>query len=106
MTFSLKNLDPGHPYLSARGLSKETIATFGIGYCSRGMLKGRIAIPIHDERGELVAYAGRFPGDEGLGEGEAIYTFPPNFHKELVVYNLHRAADPAREWGLIRMALP
>jgi DNA primase len=41
--FALK-LDPGHSYLKERGLSDETIESFGLGYCSRGLLKGRIAI--------------------------------------------------------------
>ncbi len=34
------------------------IKHFGLGSASRGLMKGRIAIPIHNENGELVAYAG------------------------------------------------
>jgi len=29
----------------------------GVGYCSRGLMKGHIAIPIHSVHGELLAYA-------------------------------------------------
>ena len=32
-------------------------------------MKGRICIPIHNEQGELVAYAGRWPADEGRAGG-------------------------------------
>jgi hypothetical protein len=39
------------------------------------MMKGRIAIPIHDDAGELVAYAGRYPGEPP--DGEPAYRFPP-----------------------------
>jgi DNA primase len=89
LKFSLK-VDPGHPYLKERGLSKETIKEFGLGFASKGMMQGRIAIPIHNEKGELVAYAGRFIGEPP--EEEAKYKFPPNFKKSLVVYNLHQAS--------------
>ena len=43
LTFTLK-LDPEHPYLAERGLATETIADFGLGYCSRRANK-RIKIP-------------------------------------------------------------
>ncbi|MBM3209376.1 toprim domain-containing protein [Candidatus Shapirobacteria bacterium] len=92
LKFALK-LDPAHPYLKERGISDETIESFGLGFCSRGLLKGRIAIPIHDEVGELVAYAGRWPGDPPEGEGK--YKLPPGFKKHLVLYNLHRAVKEA-----------
>src|SRR5215469_5318005 len=45
LTFQLK-LDPSHPYLVERGLSTEQIAEFGLGYCSRGSMAGRICFPI------------------------------------------------------------
>jgi len=85
-------LEPKHPYLDKRGVSPEVVKTFGLGYCNFGLLmKGRICIPIHDERGNLVAYAGRWPGDE-VPEGEARYLLPWRFKKRSVLYNLHRVA--------------
>lgn len=84
-------LNPKHPYLAKRGLDPETIAEFGLGYCSRGLMRGRIAIPIHDADGNLVAYAGRWPGDEGWPEGEGKYKMPKGFEKSSVLFNLHRA---------------
>jgi DNA primase len=101
LKFELKNLDPDHPYLFERGLTKETVSTFGIGYFGgKGTMQGRIVIPIHNEHGELVAYAGRWPGDEGWPDGEDRYKLPRGFHKSHVLYNLHRARANATE-GLI-----
>lgn len=89
LTFELK-LDPAHPYLAERGLSPVLISEFGLGYCSRGSMAGRIAIPIHNEHGELVAYAGRWPGEPP--EGEDRYKLPAKFQKSRVLFNLHRVA--------------
>jgi len=88
LTFRLKNLEPDHPYLEARGLTEEAIDYFGLGFCSRGMMQGRIAIPIHNERRELVAYAGRTVTE--ISKENPKYKLPPNFKKSLVVYNLHQ----------------
>ena len=48
---------------------------------------GRVVIPIHDENGFLIAYAGR-----SADETDPKYRFPPRFRKSLVLFNLHRAA--------------
>lgn len=53
MPSPLKSLDYDHGYLWNRGLTVASVKTFGVGYCSRGLMKGRIAVPIHNERGEL-----------------------------------------------------
>ena len=50
--------------------------------------------------GELIAYAGRWPADEGWPKGEDKYKLPPGFRKSLVLFNLHRAREHATE-GLI-----
>ena len=83
------NLDPTHPYLVGRGLSPETIEQFGLGFCGRGLMRGRIAIPIHDEEGCLIAYAGRWAA-EGVPDGRPRYLLPRGFQKQLVLFNLHR----------------
>ncbi len=87
--FTLKHLDPDHPYLTERGLSQETVMTFGLGYCKKGILTRRIAIPIHNMDGELVAYMGRWPGIPP--ERKEKYKFPEGFRKTLEVFNVHRA---------------
>jgi DNA primase catalytic core len=65
----------------------RTARTFGLGfYAGKGLLRGRIVIPIHNEAGELVAYAGR-----AIDCQEPKYRFPAGFRKSLVLFNLHRA---------------
>jgi DNA primase len=100
LSFAFKQLDATHPYLAARGLTAETIATFGVGYyAGKGSMRERIVIPIHDKHGEhLLAYAGRWPGEPP--EDTPKYLLPANFHKSLVLFNLHRAKAHATD-GLI-----
>lgn len=87
LTITLK-LDSEHPYFEERRIDHDTRAVFGLGYAGRGMMAGRIAIPIHNERGQLVAYAGRWPGDPPAGQPR--YKLPPNFRKSAALFNLHR----------------
>jgi len=94
LTFTLKTLDPAHPNLAPLGIGAETLAHFGAGYCTKGLLKGRLAIPVHNRVGELVAYVGLATGDE-----EPRYLFPPNFHPTLEVMNLDHLAEFAAEEG-------
>lgn len=99
LSFALK-LDASHPYLEQRGLSPELAETFGLGVASKGMMNGRLCIPIHNEDAELIAYAGRWTLDEPLPEGEEKYKLPPKFKKSQVLFNLHRAvALHAHEQG-------
>ena len=99
LKFALTKLDPAHAYLRERGLSEESIATFGLGYCGKGLLRGYIAIPIHSTDGELVAYAGRWPGTPPVGKGK--YKLPEGFKKSLEVFNLHRAMLSDQEAPLV-----
>jgi DNA primase len=90
-----------HPHLlTERGLTLATTEHFGVGYCSRGILRGMIALKIHDEEGELVAYAGRRLRPVDIREFGK-YKFPKGFRKELVLYNLDRAKAYQAEQGLI-----
>ncbi len=91
--FKLK-LDPTHPFLSVdRGLDEELVELFGLGFCDKGMMAGRICIPIHNDRGELVAYSGRWVGEDDPPAGEDKYKLPKDFSKNQVLFNLHRLGD-------------
>lgn len=90
--FALKDLEPNHPYLTERGLLPETIQAFGMGFCQKGLQAGRVVIPIHNLKGEIVAYAGRWPG-EPPNEDTERYKFPPKFKKTWEVFNLHRVIN-------------
>ena len=90
LKFRLEKLEREHPYLlKERGLTLETIVDFGIGFCAKGMMAERIAIPIHNPEGQVVAYAGRCLGEP---EGDtAKYKLPPGFRKSQELFNLDRA---------------
>ena len=100
LSFTLK-LNPNHEYLKMRGLNDKTIEYFGLGYADMGIMKERIAIPIHNEKGELIAYAGRILADESITESDPKYKLPRGFKKSLIVFNLHRASKEAKDKGLI-----
>jgi hypothetical protein len=89
LKFRLDKLAQDHPSLAERGLTRETIIDFGIGFCGKGMMADRIAIPIHNTEGEVVAYAGRWPGE--APEGTPKYKLPQGFRKSLELFNIDRA---------------
>ncbi len=91
LAFSLR-LNPDHLYLSERGITPETIKFFGLGLANKGMMMGRIAIPIHDHFGSLVAYAGRAI-DKQMANEQGKYRLPEGFHKQRVLFNYYRAKD-------------
>ncbi|HEY0548308.1 MAG TPA: toprim domain-containing protein [Verrucomicrobiae bacterium] len=99
LKFRLEKLERQHPYLSERGLSLETVIDFRVGYCSNGMMAGRIAIPIHTVDGEVVAYAGRFPGEPP--EGTPKYKLPQGFRKSLELFNIDRAGKEPADTPLV-----
>jgi DNA primase len=80
------DLDRAHPYLAQRGIDAITAGHFEVGYCDRGLMRGRIAIPIHDDQGRLVAYGGR-----AVEAFAPRYRFPAGFQKSQVLFNYHRA---------------
>lgn len=98
LEFELK-LDPDHPYLAERGLVRKTIDHFGIGFCSRGLLKDRIAVPLHNPQGQLVGYAGRLVDDELIDDEHPKYLLPGpreregkrfELRKSELLFNAHR----------------
>ena len=96
LAFQLRGIDHGHAYLAGRGIDKETAEHFGVGFfAGKGSMSGRVAIPIHNEQGELLAYAGR-----SIDNTEPRYKLPAGFHKSLDLYNLHRAIATGQR-GLI-----
>ena len=93
LKFSLK-LDPTHPYLATR-VDPKMVSQFGLGQCdpqSRSMMAGRICIPIHNDDGEVIAYAGRYASDEVPNDTEK-YLLPPNFAKKSALFNVHRVIE-------------
>jgi len=125
LDFELKGLDAKHPYLLGRGFTPETVERFGLGFCSRGYLKNRVAIPLHDMAGALVGYAGRVVDDSLITENNPRYKFPGErkrdgklfeFRKTLFLYNGYRINAPVDDlivaesftsvWWLVQNRLP
>lgn len=106
LSFELWGLDPDHPYLKQRGLTPETVRHFGLGYCSHGLMAGRIAIPLYDTEGRLIGYAGRIVDDAGIGEDVPKYRLPGpreqdgtvyEFSKSAFLFNSHRIGVPVSD---------
>ena len=83
-------LDHEHPFLTTRNVTPELAEKFGLGFCAKGIMRNRIAIPIHRPTGECVGYVGRWADDE-LPEDTEKYSFPKGFSKSLELWNIHRA---------------
>ena len=92
-------LDPDHAALHSLGITKETCLHFKAGYKNKGLLSGRLAIPIY-RGGELLAYCGR----SVKREQEPMLAFPKDFDPASVIYNadnvsgslIHVTDDPLR----------
>jgi len=91
--FMLRGVVCDHPYLSSRSITPYTARAFGVGfYGGTGLLHDRVVIPIRNEKGELVAYAGR-----AIDGSEPKYRFPAGFRKSQVLFNLHRARQTGQQ---------
>jgi DNA primase len=98
LAFALKGVDDSHPWLEARGITKDTASVFGVGFFTgKGLMSGRVVIPIHNATGEIVAYAGRALDDIT----DPRYKLPAGFNKTRELYNLHRAMATDRSRGVI-----
>ena len=94
-----------HPYIEGRGFTKELCDEFGVGYCSKGKMAGRVVFPICNPAGDVVAYCGRAV-DEGL---EPRWLQPEGFHKSLELYGIEKASGRSvviveSFWGVLACA--
>ena len=90
MKFRLK-VNQTHPDLLHR-VDAATIAEFELGVVGderKRLMASRIVIPIHNQAGQLVAYAGRWLGDTFSAE-DPKYKLPADFVKSVVLFNSHR----------------
>ena len=88
LKFTLRGVDSTHAYLAVRSIQRRTAEEFGIGfYAGLGIFSGRLVIPIHNQRGELVAYCSR-----AVDGSAPRQRFPPRFAKSEILFDCHRAA--------------
>ncbi len=80
----LTYLQPDHPSVQALGFSSETAQRFGAGYAPKGIMRGRLAIPLHDANGMLLAYCGR-----AIGPESPTLIFPNGFDPAEIIFNAH-----------------
>ena len=104
LTFELKNLETDHSFFEERGITQGMMEVFGLGISTRGLMKDRMAIPIHNANGELIAYCGRWPSNN-TPESEPKYKLPSGFHKEIELFNLHRIDKPIETIVLVESYL-
>lgn len=91
LEFELKKLNANHSYLKDRGFTPETISYFGLGFCNRGMLSGRIGIPLRDSKDSLVGYAGRLVDDALVDEEHPKYLFPSEREQDGTVFEFRKS---------------
>lgn len=51
-------LEPEHPDVQALGIPVAIAKSIGIGFSSKGILRGRVAIPLRSSDGQVIGYAG------------------------------------------------
>jgi hypothetical protein len=70
---------------TSRSMRRSRGSAFGAGYAPKGILRGRLAIPIHDREGTLLAYCGRTVKNES-----PTLTFPNGFDTHSVIFGAHK----------------
>lgn len=105
----LKGLRFDVPYLQAKGIKAETAKAWGVGYCTRGLMKGRVVFPVRDREGRIVFYTGRsLKEDDPRGK----WRLPPDARRSLELFGIDRIAGQAaarkaaRDYGLILVEGP
>lgn len=94
LAFELKHLDPTHPYITTRGITKETAMAFGIGFhAGKGSMTNRICFPLIEAE-QLVGYCGR-----SIDDSEPRWKLPNGLIKSFL-YGLERC-DPSKPLYLV-----
>lgn len=100
----LRGLRYDVPLLAQRSISPATAQAYGVGYCSRGLMKSRLAAPVRIVDGQIAGYVGRTlkPGPR-----DDLWRNPAGFHRSHYLFGLHRALEngagrkAVRDYGLI-----
>lgn len=84
----LTYLQADHAAAERLGLSSETCAAFGAGFAPKGIMRGRLAIPIHDRSRILIAYCGH-----AVNSDNQSLIFPKGFNPYEHIFNAQRIGD-------------
>lgn len=85
--------------LKGRGIEPGTSKEFGLGFASDGYFDGRITIPIHNYKNELVGWTGRATRDGQMPKYKNSADKPGIFEKKSIVFNEPRGKEAARMAG-------
>jgi len=81
------------PYLlEEKRLPLSLLEEFGIGFCSNGMFSGRVVIPLHNQSGQRIGYAGRGMKQSDITK-RGRWLLPKSFHKSIELFNQHRLPE-------------
>lgn len=75
----LAHLSTDHPAIEALGLSAQVCEALGIGYASKGVMRGRVAFPLRLPDGTLVGYQGLAT----TGDQAPLILFPKNLDERI-----------------------
>lgn len=81
-------LDPEHDALAVLNLSATTLRDFKAGYTGSGVLRGRLALPVHDRQGNVLGYVG-----QALGEQQPAILVPNGVDVGLAIFGAHRVTE-------------
>lgn len=82
----LSYLQADHKNVVGLGVLSDTAEHFECGHAPKGIMRGKLAIPIHDGVGRLLAYCGRSYEDGDL-------VFPSGFEPEYYLFNANRIEE-------------
>ena len=71
-------------FLRKRGITKEDIIRYNLGYCSEGKYNNRIIIPSYNSKGQLNYFVGR-----DFYSSNFKYMNPPNVAKDVIGFDLY-----------------
>lgn len=84
----LPYLQPEHEAVQRLGVEPDTAKGFGAGYAPKGVMRGRLAIPIRTRQGELVAYCGR-----SVDGSTPTLSFPKDFQPDCYAFNAENVGE-------------
>lgn len=102
LSFELKSVTAEHPFFLERSIAPETVKYFGMGFCSKGMMKNRIVFPIHRYDGKLIGYTGRTVLE--VTDDNPKWLLPPNLIKQKVLLNFHHVVGQFKTLILVEGA--
>jgi len=83
-----KALDPVHEALKPLGLDAETLRAWRAGFASSGVLRGRLALPVTNKGGEIIAFVGRALHDE-----TPLLAFANGFDPRAYIFGVDRVTE-------------